>query len=431
MAQVGFFCFPGRGHLDPTAVLGRRLVSRGHVVTVFQSRIAEPAIKSAGLQFRPIDDLEPRGLPRRSLLSSRKREPLLRAMQTVDALKMHAQRVLREGNSAIIDSGIDAAVVDQMDLAAGTVAEIAGIPFLNLSCGVPVYLDELCPAPYFGWAPMAGAFGRIRNRSGNAVIERMIGPVLEMVNGRRRLCGLIEFTHLNDVFSQTAIVTQLPRALEFEDRKPVRHIFYTGQFSDCHPRKLVSFPWGRLNGKPLIFASMGTVRNNDWSVFQIILDACAPLNVQVVLSLGAGKVRPKDLKASGDAVIVEYAPQLDLIRRSILVVNCAGLNTTLDCVSSGIPMVAIPVAEDQPGIAARIRERKIGIVIPIRRLSTAALRAAILAVLQAPLYIESVRRLQAQIRNIEGADMAVQIVERALRIASQVCPAAVPEKHNL
>src|SRR5258708_13835488 len=51
MSHLGFLSFPGTGHLNPLAALGRRLQRRGHQVTVFQIADLESTIRGAGLDF--------------------------------------------------------------------------------------------------------------------------------------------------------------------------------------------------------------------------------------------------------------------------------------------------------------------------------------------------------------------------------------------
>lgn len=412
MAHFGMFCFLGRGHLDPLAALGRQLLSRSHRVTVFHLMVARAAVKAAGLEFSPIDEHE-------SLRMSRKMPRSwanpFGAATTVNAVEAQAQRVLREGPEALRGRAIDMVIADQMDVAAGTVAEALNIPFVNVSCGPPVYLDKMAPAPYFGWRHASGALAKLRNRAGNSIINHNLAPVLKVLNQGRRSLGLSEIRHLNDVFSRIAIITQLPEALEFKRPAAPGHLFYTGQFVDGWARKAVIFPWEKLNGKRLIYASMGTIRNNVPWVFRTIAEACASFDCQLVLSLGAGTIRPEDLGLlPGHPIVVEYAPQIELIRLSSLVINCAGLNTTLDCVSSGVPIVAIPVAEDQPGIAARIQLTQMGIVIPVQRLSVARLRRAVQRVLEEPQYAAAVRRLQSTVRSVNGPAKAADIIELAL-----------------
>ena len=62
---------------------------------------------------------------------------------------------------------------------------------------------------------------------------------------------------------------------------------------------------------------------------------------------------------------VRYAPQLELVKRAAAVVTHAGLNTTLESLAEGVPLVAIPQGNDQPGVAARIAHHGAGVVVPL------------------------------------------------------------------
>jgi len=65
-------------------------------------------------------------------------------------------------------------------------------------------------------------------------------------------------------------------------------LHYTGPFVDSQQRPKVDFPWDRLNGKPLVYASLGTLQNESEAIFRTIAEAFAGLDVQLVISLGGG-----------------------------------------------------------------------------------------------------------------------------------------------
>jgi len=136
----------------------------------------------------------------------------------------------REGPDAVRKADVDGLVVDQLDLAAGSIAESLRIPFVSLSCGPPIYLDSAVPAPQFGWSHDRGFIGTVRNAFGNAVVGYAVSPVLRLINRQRRKWGLTELRGLNDAFSKRAIVTQLPAMLDFERSVPVPHLFHTSPF---------------------------------------------------------------------------------------------------------------------------------------------------------------------------------------------------------
>jgi UDP:flavonoid glycosyltransferase YjiC (YdhE family) len=75
----------------------------------------------------------------------------------------------------------------------------------------------------------------------------------------------------------------------------------------------------------------------------------------LVISLGGGSTPGQIGLLLGNTLVVQMAPQLELLARATLVITHAGFNTALESLSCGIPMVAITVGNDQPGVAARIK----------------------------------------------------------------------------
>lgn len=149
-------------------------------------------------------------------------------------------------------------------------------------------------------------------------------------------------------------------------------------------------------------------------MFSCIAAACAGLDAQLVISLGGGG-KPESLgKLTGNPIAVEFAPQLELIRRSTLCITHAGLNTALESLSHGVPMVAIPITNDQPGVAARIKWSGCGQFVESKRLTLPRLRAAIQKVLGNDSYPQNARRLQALIQQRGGAVEAAERVEKAV-----------------
>lgn len=174
------------------------------------------------------------------------------------------------------------------------------------------------------------------------------------------------------------------------------------------------FPYERLTGRPLIYASMGTLQNRLLHVFEHIARACQGLGAQLVISLG-GSADPGSLPPlAGSPLVVRYAPQPELIGRAALVITHAGQNTVLESLTHGVPMVAIPVVNDQPGVAARLAWRGAGEVVSLPRLSTPRLRQAVEQVLSGPSFAASARDLQAAIRRAGGPPRAAEVTEQAI-----------------
>ncbi len=183
----------------------------------------------------------------------------------------------------------------------------------------------------------------------------------------------------------------------------------------------MTFPWERLTGEPLIYASMGTLVNGLTDVFRIILKAATAIpGRQLVLSIGSN-IQMDDIgPIPASAIVVSKAPQIELLKRAELCITHAGINTTLESLALGVPMVAIPVGFDQPGIAARIVYHGVGKSVPVASMNTEDLSGAIQEVLGNPSYRDTARRFQRTIAQTHGLDRGGRCARTSISISRRV-----------
>jgi MGT family glycosyltransferase len=166
---------------------------------------------------------------------------------------------------------------------------------------------------------------------------------------------------------------------------------------------------------------MGTLVNGLEYVYRTILDAVRYLSgIQVVLSVG----RNVDLDDLGpippNTLVLSSAPQIELLKRATVCITHAGLNTTLEALAQGVPMVAIPIGYDQPGVAARIAYHGVGEVLGLEELTVARLSQLIQRVRRNQSYRDKARHLQKVIAQTRGLDLAAEVIERAFGISPTV-----------
>jgi zeaxanthin glucosyltransferase len=118
-----------------------------------------------------------------------------------------------------------------------------------------------------------------------------------------------------------------------------------------------------------------------------------------------------------NAIVVNQAPQLELLKRASVCITHAGLNTVLEALAQGVPQVAIPVTHDQPGVAARIAAKKTGVVVPAEELTSARLALAFDEIFQDSTYRDNARYFQERIAKTQGLSMAADLVERSFGVA--------------
>ena len=135
---------------------------------------------------------------------------------------------------------------------------------------------------------------------------------------------------------------------------------------------------------------------------------------QVVLSVG----RSVDVDQLGTipstVIVVRSVPQIELLKRTSLTITHAGLNTALESLAQGVPMIAIPIGYNQPGVAARIAHHGVGKFVAVEDLDADRLRALIQRVLTISSYGERARYFRDVIAQARGLDVAADVIEHAL-----------------
>jgi len=404
--KIGFFTLPHTGHLHPATALGRRLAQRGHEVIFFNFATTKAIIRAAGLSFAPISTPCSQGMaPPKEFRS--------KAQASLYGLQVTTKLMLSEAPKVIKSANLDALVVDQMDFATGTVAEMLGLPFIHFSTSAPIYQHFSVPPICFPWRHSESPVAQIRNIAGNILLRRFLEPVFSLLNQKRHSWGLRPFRNINDTISPRALITQMPEFLDFPSTWRPKQLFYTGPFFDGQGRRVIKFPWERLTDKPLIYASMGMRQTANSRIFHIIAEACKDFDAQLVISTGGDLSEIGTL--AGNPVVVPYAPQPELLLKTSLTITNAGANTMLESLSSGVPLVAVPVADDQPGIAARIKWICAGKVVPFKKISAKKLRKAVKDVLEDPTYRNVAEGIQIIIRKTDWLESAADIAESALK----------------
>jgi len=285
-------------------------------------------------------------------------------MQTIKIMQRGIASDLRDLPLVARSQIWDIWLVDEFHPAGLAIAQQFGIPVGTLAHALTCSQDKVDPAvPFFGvpwsYTPKSSLwyyFAVFRNLFLVWLLECITGIRLRL----RHYCNENGFKWSEKDYEAGLIkISQLPYLLEFPRSKVTEHFYYTTPIYHLDREKgdvTDAFPWDRLDGRPLVYASLGTVQNQSVAVYQTIAKACHAMGVQLVIALGKkGATLEIDVAPEG-VIVADYAPQLQLIQKASLVISHCGLNTALESVfgSSGVPLLGIPISYDQPGVSARL-----------------------------------------------------------------------------
>lgn len=411
MAKIAVVCPPLPGHLNPLFALARTLQHREHSPIFFHIPAIAASVRAQGLAFAPIGNASTAALAE-SIRRMSAAQGLSSLRLAVDAARKTTRLLCDELPAAFERAQIDLVLADQNEPAAATVAQHLGLPFISVCPSLPLNREPDIPPPFVPWPYRTTTAARLRNRLGYGLSDLLISPINRTLNRYRRRWGLRPVSRPDDTFSPQAQLSQMVREFDFPRPELPASFHYLGPFCDLTAAPL-AFPFDRLNGKPVIYASIGTLQDPDSRYFQVIAAACCDLDAQLVIATG-GESDHLPHNLPGSPLVVRYAPQLEVLSRASLTITHAGLNTVMQSLLFGVPMVALPITHDQPAIAARVVRSGAGVAIPMKNIQAADLRDAVTRVLQTPGYRARAQALSRSIKLAGGVERAASIVEAVL-----------------
>jgi zeaxanthin glucosyltransferase len=420
MMRIGFLSLPVPGHLNPMTTLARKLQSRGHDVVFISLADVAPVVEAAGLPFVPCSEKAyPAGaaakLSRR--LSELSGEEAL-AFTVNSMMKGYTKSLYESLPDTLSKAGVDGLVLDQYQPYVELIPMHLRMPFVQVSNALHVDYTGQTPICFVDWPYERGVGALARNMVGVRRARKLLEPVTATAQTYAKEAGLsVDWNNPHSTLSPLAWITQCPREFDFGSAPDFPQFQYAGPFHDGRGRMNFDFPWQQLTGEPIIYASMGTLQNGLVNIFRSITQAAIGLKeLQFVLAVG-GRLDPKQLGAvPANVMVVSYAPQIEVLKRSVLCITHAGLNTVLESLSNGVPMLAIPITNDQPGVAARIADKNLGVVMSPNHASPGNLVTAIKRVLEDSTFRDNVQRVQKAIRSTDGPSIAAAILKRAFEL---------------
>ena len=413
--HFGVLSFTGTGHLNPLIALSQQLRERGHKITFVEKPTIEDRVRQAGLEFCPIVAKS---------FSSTTTKPFSNESgiwSEISTLRFNLERIAHDVRSylektplALKQAGVNVLIINEIALTGPTVAQMLQLPYFVISTSVPHNFGWDAFPWFSGYRYSSSSFSRVQKAFLEISALRLHGPIRRALDEYRRSAGLGPVREIQKVFPWLAQITQLPECLDLPRRTLPENFYYTGPFVKIAARPSVEFPWDRLDGRPILYASLGTTRNVQPAIYRMIAEGCQDLGLQLVISLGDRFAPEQFADLPGQPLVRRFAPQLQLLRIAKIVITHGGPNTVFEALLEGKPMVAIPLAHDQPAVAARLARLKVAEVLPVMRLSAKRIRTAVIKLLNDPRYRHAAMEMQVTLQSLHGLECAVEVIEAAL-----------------
>ncbi|WP_028694293.1 glycosyltransferase [Pseudomonas cremoricolorata] len=419
MSHFAVIAPPYPSHYQALQAVAGQLLERGHQVTFFHQADARQWLDDPRIGFCALGaSSHPPGSLQQALhLAARPHGPL-RLRRLIRQLAETSAMLCRELPDALRAAKVDAVLCDQMEVAGSLIGEALGLPRISMACALPVNREAGLPLPVMPFGP--GHDLRLY-RGTEQVHDWLMTPlqqVIDEVCQRHQLPGR---QGLHGCLSPLAQISQTLAAFDFPRQHLPAYCHATGPWRRS---TAAGAEWVLSDQRPLVFASLGTLQGHRFGLFMRIVRACRTLNVQLLLAhCGALDAdQQAQLRNNGATWVTDFAPQQWAVQAAQVVISHGGLNTVLDAVAAHTPLLVLPIAFDQPGVAARVAYHQLGAVLP-RWASSRRIAAALRPLLAGP--CAGAGTLDQALGQAGGAQRAAELIESA--VASD----RLPVSHDL
>ena len=408
---------PFASHVRAIEALAGGLLDKGHRVSWIHQADVQPLLADARIVFHAVGaGTHPAGSLAQTWARAASPGGPLGLRRVIADVASATDMLCREGPALLRALGTEAVIADQMEAAGGLLARGLGLSFVSVACALPVNRDPRVPLPVMPWGYAEDPRGEQLNSGSTRVYDWLMQPHARVIARHASAFGISPCTTLSECLSPLAQISQTTASFDFARSSAPDHFHPVGplrQALDQEPA--LDLPMD--GGRPFVFASLGTLQGGRFKLFLRIAKACRALDAQLLLAhcnrLDAAQADA--LQRAGATWVTGFAPQRAALARADAVVSHAGLNTVLDALVAGTPVLALPIAFDQPGVAARLVHAGAGLRLWPALASTAAIEKSLWRLLDEPGFAQRARTLGADVERAGGVARAVGIVEAALR----------------
>jgi|UniRef100_A0AAU3HMJ1 MGT family glycosyltransferase len=388
-SHIAFLNFPAIGHVNPTLGVVEELVKRGNRVTCTVTEHFVPAVRGVGAEPVVYE----------SVFGEFYRSPY-----TAEANAGEGMRCLNEATSLVQQVGPfyeknkpDLIAHDFMAWGARFHAAKNDIPVVRLF-------------PSYAW----NEHFNIQERF--PLAEFTDPQVMEMIG---KLAALLpEFGLPADPMAffqgvEKRGIVFMPRAFHYDGETFDERFVFAGP---CLGDRSFQGTWQPASpDRPVVLISLGTAATGWPEFFSLAVEAFRDLtDHEVVIAVGDHLDAAELGELPPHFSVRRHVPQLDVLRHARLFVTHGGMNSTMEALYHGVPMVVIPQMNEQRANGLRVEELGLGRHLAKEDTTAQSLRAAVDQVTGDASVTERVSALGESMRAVDGPAVAADAIESFL-----------------
>jgi zeaxanthin glucosyltransferase len=412
MEHFAIFSAPFPSHIGVMESIASEMLDHGHRVTWIhqadvKSYLNDPRIgyREVGLVSHPAGSLDAT-LNR----AARPGGPLGLRRVITDIAKSTAM-LCSEAPAALVELGVTFIIADQMEAAGGLVAEGLHLAYVSVACALPVNRESAIPLPVMPWAYATSLQALRLNKTSTRIYDWLMRPHARVIFAYASAFKLSPRRTISDCLSPLAQVSQTTSSFDFPRATLPAYFHHVGPIRRTKKSELIfNFPVNPQ--RPFVFASLGTLQGGRINLFMRIAQASKAEKFQLLIAhcnhLDASAEQA--LRDAGATWVTGFTDQQAAVAAANVVITHGGLNTVMDALSAGTPMLVVPIAFDQPGVATRVTYAGAGLHLTPRKASTMAIAKALRRLVEDVSFGQQARRVGKTIESAGGVHEVARVV---------------------
>ena len=340
------------GHINPTLPVASELVRRGEDVWYFCSKTFEDKVRATGAGLIEL------GQNLETFMTGYKPSGNHPFYTLLEYIIRYDEALLPELMDTIRDLHFDYIICDSILGAGYFLKNLLDIPVI---CSNSTFVMSKLPVP-------------------DRMMEPGFHPQLDEFYHRLHIvCEKYKVTVPSgyELFSSKCDLNIVYSSKEFnsEDEFDDSYVFVGPSIKDRD--EPTEFPFEQMEGKRVVYISLGTINTDFNGFYRTCMQALKNLSCTVVMSVG----RKCDIQSLGQIpdnfIVRNFVPQLEILKRTAVFVSHGGFNSVSEALYYGVPVITVPMVNDQYMVAKRLEKTGAGITLKMGEISENSLEEAV------------------------------------------------------
>lgn len=330
MSRILFLNGSAHGHINPTLPVVKELVHRGHTVNYFSTAEFREKIEAAGAGFLDF------GKKVNKFFQSYKPAGNHPFYTLVDFLLKLDRIVVPIVLDWVRDNEIDFIVHDAMLGGGNIAAKKLKLPAI---CSCTSFAMNKPPLPLH-------------------MLEPGFHPQMNLLYQDIKAARLewdFEQLDIMDIFFKKEDANLVFTSKSFQPLADSFDESFKFVGPSISPRaEVFDFPPEEMEKGPVIYISMGTINNSCVEFYKKCIEAFKESKYKIIMSVGT-KAHIGELgEIPNNFIVRNHIPQLEVLKKTDVFISHGGLNSVSEALYYGVPVIAIPQANDQPMVARQL-----------------------------------------------------------------------------